>query len=86
MAQDLKFVDRAATSEEEASQEMGCLCRAMESEIRADRRPVATELGLGDSFLCISSRDPQGDLYDQCGRIVEHVPAQSAEDESSLPQ
>ncbi len=85
VAQDLKSVYRAAT-EEVARREMGRLCRALESKIPNHRGALAKELGEGHTFLCISSRDSQGDLHDQCGGIAEHVSAQSAEDPGRLSQ
>src|SRR5450755_274659 len=57
----------------------------MESKIPNHRGDVAKELGPCDSFLRISSRDPQGDLYDQCGGITEYVAAQSTEDAGRFP-
>jgi hypothetical protein len=58
----------------------------MESKIPNHRGDVAKELRKGLSILRISSRDSQGDLYDQCGGITEYLAAHSAEDASRFPQ
>src|SRR5258708_34644051 len=48
----------------------------MGSGVSDDQPDVAPELGTPDAIFRLSGGHPQGDLYDQRGRIAEHVAAE----------
>src|SRR5258708_3912737 len=58
----------------------------MGSGVSDDQPDVAPELGTPDAIFRLSGGHPQGDLYDQRGRIAEHVAAEGDQNQRLVPE
>src|SRR5258706_14097716 len=58
----------------------------MGSGVSDDQPDAAPELGTPDAIFRLSGGHPQGDLYDQRGRIAEHVAAEGDQNQRLVPE
>ena len=85
VAADLKPIYRASTAED-AGEKLEAFAAKMGWRVSDAESDLASELGAGNSILCLPGRNPQSDLHDQRGRVAEHVAAQGDQNSRLVSQ